>query len=64
MPRGYLYRNQGNGTFRDVSLEAGIAKAERTYGMTAVAADFSNDGWTDLYVASDSTPSLLLQESP
>ncbi|MGA9720075.1 MAG: CRTAC1 family protein [Acidobacteriaceae bacterium] len=61
MPRGYLYRNQGNGTFRDVSQEAGIAKAERTYGMTAVAADFSNDGWTDLYVASDSTPSLFFR---
>jgi enediyne biosynthesis protein E4 len=59
MPRGYLYRNQGDGTFRDVSLESGIAKAQRTYGMTAVAADFSNDGWTDIYVASDSTPSLF-----
>ena len=61
MPRGYLYRNQGNGTFRDVSQETGIAKAERTYAMTAVAADFSNDGWTDLYVASDSTPSLFFK---
>src|SRR5260370_7569712 len=61
MPRNYLYRNQGNGTFRDVSQETGIAKASRTYSMTTVAADFSNSGWTDLYVASDSTPSLLLR---
>ena len=61
MPRNYLYRNQGDGTFRDVSQETGIAKAPRTYSMTSVAADFANDGWTDLYVASDSTPSLLLR---
>lgn len=61
MPRNYLYRNQGDGTFRDVSQETGIAKAQRTYSMTTVAADFSNDGWTDLYVASDSTPSLLFR---
>jgi enediyne biosynthesis protein E4 len=61
MPRNYLYRNMGDGTFRDVSQETGIAKAQRTYSMTSVAADFSNDGWTDLYVASDSTPSLLFR---
>jgi hypothetical protein len=61
MPRNYLYRNQGDGTFRDVSVESGIAKAQRTYSMTAVTADFSNDGWVDLYVASDSTPSLFFR---
>jgi enediyne biosynthesis protein E4 len=61
MPRNYLYRNQGDGTFRDVSAESGIAKAQRTYSMTSVAADFSNNGWTDLYVASDSTPSLFFR---
>ncbi|WP_242617875.1 CRTAC1 family protein [Edaphobacter modestus] len=60
MPRNYLYRNQGNGTFRDVSQEAGIAKLERTYSMTSVAVDLNNDDWTDIYVASDSTPSQLL----
>lgn len=59
MPRNYLYRNQGDGTFRDVSEESGIAKAQRTYSMTSVAADFRANGWTDIYVASDSTPSLL-----
>lgn len=60
MPRNTLYRNQGDGTFRDMSVETGIAKMERTYSMTSVAADFNSDDWTDLYVASDSTPSLLL----
>ena len=61
MPRNYLYRNQGDGTFRDVSGESGIAEAQRTYSMTTVAADFSSTGWTDIYVASDSTPSLLFR---
>ena len=61
MPRNYLYRNQGDGTFRDVSEESGIARAQRTYSMTAIAADLDGDGWTDLYVASDSTPSLLFR---
>jgi len=61
MPRNYLYRNQGDGTFRDVSETSGIAKAQRTYSMTSVAADFSGDGWTDIYVASDSTPSLYFR---
>lgn len=55
----YLYRNLGDGTFQDVSESSGIRKAAASYAMTAVAADFTGDGWTDLYVASDSTPSLL-----
>ncbi len=54
-----LYRNHGDGTFRDVSRASGIASAERNYGMTAVSADFNNDGWPDIYVAGDETLSLL-----
>src|SRR5438105_1025518 len=60
MARNYLYRNQGDGTFRDVSSQSGVVNVDRTYSMTTVAADFNNDGWPDIYVASDSTPSLLL----
>ncbi len=55
-----LYRNNGNGTFTDVSTESGVNKVQGSYMMTAVAADFNNDGWPDIYVACDSTPSFLL----
>ena len=61
MGRNYLYRNQGDGTFQEVTVANGISKATSTYAMTAVAADFDSDGWTDFYVASDSTPSLLFR---
>ncbi len=54
-----LYHNNGDGTFTDVSARAGIAAAAGSYGLTAVAADFNDDGWPDIYVACDSTPSLL-----
>jgi enediyne biosynthesis protein E4 len=56
-----LYRNNGTGRFTEVSKEAGIHKASPGYGMTVVAADFDNDGWPDIYVACDSTPSLLFR---
>ena len=46
-----LYRNNGDGTFTDVSKEAGIADVNGSYGLTAVAADFDEDGWADIYVA-------------
>jgi hypothetical protein len=65
LPPGYhsLYRNNGDGTFTDVSHEAGISELRESYGMTAVAADFNEDGWPDIYVACDSTPSLLLMNN-
>jgi hypothetical protein len=58
-----LYRNNGDGTFTEVSKEARIDKAPATYGLTVVAADFDEDGWQDIYVASDSTPSLLFMNN-
>jgi len=62
LPPGYhsLYRNNGDGTFTDVSVQAGIDTLRSSYGMTVVAADFDEDGWPDIFVACDSTPSLLL----
>jgi enediyne biosynthesis protein E4 len=63
LPTGYvqLFRNSGDGTFTDVSKESGVAKAAGSYPMTAVAADYDNDGWPDIYVACDSTPSFLFR---
>lgn len=57
--RNWLYRNNGDGTFTDVSETAKISTAKPGYCLTAVAADFDNDGWPDIYVACDSTPALL-----
>jgi hypothetical protein len=58
-----LYRNNGDGTFTDVSVASGVARATGSYGMTVVAADFDNDGWPDIYVACDSTPSLYFRNN-
>ncbi len=61
--RHLLYRNNGDGTFTDVTKQAGIAAATESYGMTVVAADFDEDGWPDIFVACDSTPSLLFMNN-
>ncbi len=65
LPMGYhsLYHNNGDGTYTDVSEKAGISRKMKSYGMTVVAADFDNDGWPDIYVACDSTPSLLFMNN-
>jgi hypothetical protein len=61
--RHSLYRNNSDGSFTDVTAASGIGKTEGGYGLTAVAADFDNDGWPDIYVACDSTPSLLFRNN-
>src|SRR5438477_5599357 len=58
-----LYHNNGKGIFTDVSVASGVTKAKGSYGMTATAADFDNDGWPDIYVACDSTPSFLFRNN-
>ena len=57
-----LYHNNGDGTFTDVSEKSGVLGVKPGYPLTVVAADFDNDGWPDLYVACDTTPSLLLPQ--
>jgi hypothetical protein len=54
-----FYRNNGDGTFRDATREAGFAAAPPGYGMGVVWGDYDNDGDPDLYVANDSTPNYL-----
>ncbi len=53
-----LYHNEGQGRFRDVTDEAGVGGAKAA-GLTVLTGDFDNDGWVDVYVTGDSTPSLL-----
>jgi enediyne biosynthesis protein E4 len=58
-----LYRNNGDGTFTDVSEKSGIRKTNGTYGLGVLAADFDNDGWPDIYVANDSSPAALYRNN-
>ena len=57
-----LYRNNGDGTFSDVSTEAGIANPNGK-GLGVVAGDYDGDGWTDIFVANDLTPDFLYRNS-
>jgi len=63
LPTGFvqLFHNNGDGTFTEVSKQSGVASSSGSYPMTCVAADYDNDGWPDIYVACDSTPSWLFR---
>ena len=64
-PRGlqgepdHLFHNNGDGTFTDVSLKAGVSDPEAFYGFTAIFVDVNNDGKVDLLVANDSERNYL-----
>jgi enediyne biosynthesis protein E4 len=58
-----FYRNNGDGTFSDISVESGIAKVTGRYSMTAIVTDYNNDGWQDIYVACDSTSSTMYRNN-
>ncbi len=58
-----LYHNNGDGTFSDVSQKSGVLNTSGCYGFTSLTADFDHDGWPDIYVACDSTPSLLFHNN-
>jgi enediyne biosynthesis protein E4 len=55
-----LYRNNGNGTFSDISRSSGIENT-RGKGLGVVFGDYNNDGWLDIFVANDSVPNFLFE---
>ncbi len=64
-PRGlpgeadHLFHNNGDGTFTDVSIHAGVSDPNNYYGFASVFVDVDDDGWLDLAVANDSVPKYL-----
>jgi hypothetical protein len=60
MPGNHLFRNKGNGTFEDVTKKAGVSGP--WYSMGAVAGDFNNDGYPDLFI-SNYGPNVLLKNN-
>jgi enediyne biosynthesis protein E4 len=64
-PRGlagesdHLFHNNGDGTFSDVSVKAGVADPKGYYGFASAFVDVDDDGWLDLAVANDSVPKYL-----
>jgi enediyne biosynthesis protein E4 len=58
-----LYHNRGDLTFEDVTARSGVGSVTGFYAFTPVAADFNGDDWTDIYIACDSTPSILFRNN-
>jgi hypothetical protein len=61
--KNFLFHNNGDGTFTDVSEKSGIRNTAATYGLGVLVADFDNDGWPDIYVANDSSPAALYRNN-
>jgi enediyne biosynthesis protein E4 len=57
--KNILYRNRGDGTFEDVSAKTHIDKADGHYSLSVSTLDYDDDGWPDIFVACDSTASIL-----
>jgi len=61
--KNILYHNRGDGTFEDVSTKAHIDRTDGHYAFSVSTLDFDDDGWPDIYVACDSTPSILYRNN-
>ena len=61
-PTNHLYRNNHDGTFSDVTKQAGLADLSG-WGQGACVGDYDNDGWPDIYIACDSTASILFRNN-
>ena len=61
--KNILYHNKGDGTFEDVTTKAHIDRTDGHYGLGVTTLDFDDDGWPDIYVACDSTPSILYRNN-
>jgi hypothetical protein len=57
--KNILYHNKGDGTFEDATTNAHIDRTNGHYAFSVSTVDFDDDGWPDIYVACDSTPSIL-----
>jgi hypothetical protein len=61
--KNILYHNKGDGTFEDVTAKAHIDRTDGHYALSISTLDFDEDGWPDIYVACDSTPSILYRNN-
>lgn len=57
----FLFHNNGNGTFENVSKKAGVSDPKHLFGMQGIWDDFNNDGWPDLYVTNDRGTNYLYE---
>jgi hypothetical protein len=61
--KNILYHNRGDGTFEDVTVKAHIDRTDGHYAFSVSTLDFDEDGWPDIFVACDSTPSILYRNN-
>ena len=61
--KNILYHNKGDGTFEDVTTKAHIDRTDGHYAFSVSTLDFDEDGWPDIFIACDSTPSILYRNN-
>lgn len=61
--KNILYRNLGDGTFKDVSETSHFDQPSGHYGFSVITGDFEGNGWPDAFIACDSTPNILLHNN-